>query len=76
MSEDEVAVQVRAFCTLVMEGFIDRTKDDPVPAVKTKVQAQTERQNKKQKRKAAEGQLQVRRQEMDKVKVWRFSCCN
>ncbi|PFH46856.1 hypothetical protein AMATHDRAFT_68955 [Amanita thiersii Skay4041] len=35
----------------------------------TKSQAQAERRERKQKRKAAEGQLQVKRQEMDKAKV-------
>ncbi|KAF8638665.1 hypothetical protein AX17_002046 [Amanita inopinata Kibby_2008] len=35
----------------------------------TKSQAQAERQQRRQKRKAAEGQLQVKRQEMDKAKV-------
>jgi SWI/SNF-related matrix-associated actin-dependent regulator of chromatin subfamily A member 5 len=36
---------------------------------KTKRQETAERQQKKQKRKAAEGKLQVKRQEMDKAKV-------
>jgi hypothetical protein len=38
----------------------------------SKIQATAERQQKKQKRKAAEGQLQVKRQEMDKAKVRDF----
>jgi len=36
------------------------------------MQATAERKEKKQKRKAAEGQLQVKRQEMDKAKVRDF----
>lgn len=38
-------------------------------AAQTKKQATAERQQKKQKRKAAEGQLQIKRKEMDKAKV-------
>ena len=38
----------------------------------SKMQATAERKEKKQKRKAAEGQLQVKRQEMDKAKVRDF----
>lgn len=39
---------------------------------KVKAKATVERQQKKQKRKAAEGKLQVKRQEMDKAKVRLF----
>lgn len=40
---------------------------------KVKAKATVERQQKKQKRKAAEGKLQVKRQEMDKAKVRLFT---
>lgn len=43
------------------------------PAKLAKIQASAERQQKKQKRKAEEGQLQVKRHEMDKAKVWRLN---
>jgi SWI/SNF-related matrix-associated actin-dependent regulator of chromatin subfamily A member 5 len=38
-------------------------------AAQSKKQATAERQQKKQKRKVAEGQLQIKRKEMDKAKV-------
>ncbi|KAI0352221.1 hypothetical protein OH77DRAFT_809981 [Trametes cingulata] len=51
------------------EGEKDGADGPPSPAKLAKQQASEERQKKKQKRKAEEGQLQVKRQEMDKAKV-------
>ena len=67
MSEDEDA-QVR-YTSCRGQSFMYRCQDEKPSAATTKVQAQAERQQKRQKRKAAEGQLQVKRQEMDKAKV-------
>ncbi|KAF8715643.1 hypothetical protein AX14_012523 [Amanita brunnescens Koide BX004] len=48
----------------------DEAEQDEKPSAATvKLQAQAERQHKRQKKKVAEGQLQVKRQEMDKAKV-------
>ncbi|KAH9884642.1 SNF2 family DNA-dependent ATPase [Cubamyces lactineus] len=50
-------------------GEKDNADGAPSPAKLAKMQASEERQKKKQKRKAEEGQLQAKRQEMDKAKI-------
>ncbi|RDB30756.1 ISWI chromatin-remodeling complex ATPase ISW2 [Hypsizygus marmoreus] len=53
------------------DELISETEEDqgPSSAQQAKTQATEERKRKKQHRKAAEGQLQVKRQEMDKAKI-------
>ncbi|KAL1950912.1 hypothetical protein VTO73DRAFT_61 [Trametes versicolor] len=51
------------------EGEKDGGEAPSSPAKMAKMQASEERQKKKQKRKAEEGQLQAKRQEMDKAKI-------
>ncbi|KAI0776331.1 SNF2 family DNA-dependent ATPase [Trametes elegans] len=54
---------------LQSEGEKDEAEAPRSPAKAAKMKATEERQKKKQKRKAEEGQLQVKRQEMDKAKI-------
>lgn len=66
MSESEdkkVGWDVFPPVTLLTCGYKGLTSSE------AKIQATAERQQKKQKRRAAEGKLQVKRQEMDKAKV-------
>ena len=70
MEEDELIsdkedVKVRAGSRLIS---LDLHLPQAV-AAQSKKQATAERQQKKQRRKAAEGQLQIKRKEMDKAKV-------
>ncbi|OJT13954.1 ISWI chromatin-remodeling complex ATPase ISW2 [Trametes pubescens] len=66
---DEAAAEEMEVDELNSEGEKDDGEVPSSPAKVAKMQASEERQKKKQKRKAEEGQLQAKRQEMDKAKI-------
>ncbi|KIM38257.1 hypothetical protein M413DRAFT_447993 [Hebeloma cylindrosporum] len=51
------------------DELMSEKEDEKASATQAKKQATADRQQKKQKRKAAEGQLQIKRKEMDKAKI-------